>query len=57
MFNGTNLTIGSKVDQDTHGKVTKTQENTTRKSPIPAGDHKAAMNKQDSKTKTNKKLN
>ena len=29
MFNGTNLILSSDVDQDTYGKVTKTQENTT----------------------------
>ena len=31
MFKGTNLTLSSDVDQDTYGKVTKTQENTTHK--------------------------
>ena len=31
MFNGTNLTLSSDVDQDTYGKVTQTQENTTHK--------------------------
>ena len=29
MFNGTNLTLSSDVDQDTYENVTKTQENTT----------------------------
>ena len=49
------------MDQDTNGEVTKTQENTTLESqyvsPFPAGDHKAAMNRQDSITKTNMKHN
>ena len=56
MFNGINLAIRSDVNQDTYGKVTKTQENTTKKvSPIQAGDHKAAKNRQHSITKTNMK--
>ena len=43
------------LTQDTiYGKVTKTQES-QEISPFPAGDHKAARNRQDSITKTNMK--
>ena len=55
MLNGTNLNLSSDVDQDTYGKVTiynKTQKS-KEVSPFPAGDHKAARNRQDSITKTN----
>ena len=31
MFNGTNLTLSSDVDQDAYGKVTKTKGNITHK--------------------------
>ena len=31
MFNGTNLTLSSDVDQDAYGKVTKIQGNSTHK--------------------------
>ena len=40
-----------------YGKVTKTQENVTENSPFPAGDRKAARNRQDSMTDTHKKTN
>ena len=46
MFNGTNLTLSSDVDQETCGKVTKTQEHNAQESQefssSPAGDHKVA---------------
>ena len=56
MFEGTNLALSSDVDQDTHGKVKKTQQKHTRSQKVtlfPAGDHKAARNRQGSMTKTN----
>ena len=56
MFNGTNITLSSDVDQDTYGKMTKhnTQESQGT-SPFSAGDHKAAGNRKDNLTKTNMK--
>ena len=33
------------LTQDTYGKVRKTQENITYKSPFPAGDHKLGTDK------------
>ena len=46
-------------DLDHHGKMTKSQENATHTkkiiSRLPAGDHKVAMNRQDSITKIDMK--
>ena len=50
MFNGTNLTLSSDVDQDTRKHDTQESKEV---SPFPAGDHKAARNRQDSIIKTN----
>ena len=59
MFNGTNLTLSSYVDQDIWESDKKARKQHTREkqevSPFLAGDHKAARNRQDSIIKTNKK--
>ena len=60
-FNSPNLILSSDMDQYTNGKVTQTQEkhNTYDSqeivSPCPAGDHKAARNRQYSTTETSMK--
>ena len=60
MFNGTKVSKGAKIrnrynqvphlTQDTNGKVTNSQLDTTNESqevsPFPAGDHKAHINRQ-----------
>ena len=48
------------MTREPHGKMLKTQENITRTGeprgqPFPAGDHKAARNRQDSLSNTNMK--
>ena len=57
MFNGTNLTLSSDVDQDTYENVTKTQENTTHKRAKRSAISQAARNRKDSIAKTNTKHN
>ena len=59
MFHGANLTLNSDVDQATFGKVTihNTQDSSQEVRPFPAGDPKAARNRQDSTTHTNIKHN
>ena len=43
------------LTQDTTRESGKTQDNITYKRPFPAGDHKAAMNRQESITNTKHK--
>ena len=50
--------INSDMDQDTFGKVIKTQKRDRQEfSPFPVGVHKATRNRHDSRTHTNIKHN
>ena len=61
IFKATNLTLSLDVDQDTWESDKNTRKHNTQESQevslFPAGDHKAAMIRQDSISKTNMKHN